>query len=71
MITKDEITKSLTQVIKKKDEVIVIYSDISQLLNKFENNNNLISEILNLIESFITKNRTLILFHQSIVKKSI
>lgn len=61
MISKNEVTKSLNQVIKQKDEVIVLYSDISKLLCKFEYNNNLIAEILNLIESFITKNRTLIL----------
>ena len=39
MISKNEVTKSLNQVIKQKDEVIVLYSDISKLLCKFENNN--------------------------------
>jgi aminoglycoside N3'-acetyltransferase len=61
MITKNEITKSLNQVIKQKDEIVVIYSDFSKFLDKFEKHDDLISEILDLIENFITKNRTLIL----------
>jgi aminoglycoside N3'-acetyltransferase len=61
MITKKEFVESLHQVIKKKDEIIVLYSDISKFLDKVEYNKKLISEILDLIESFITKNRTLIL----------
>jgi len=61
MITKNEFIKSLAQVIKQKDEIVVIYSDVSQLLIKFEFNNNLTSEILDIIENFVTKNRTLIL----------
>ena len=61
MITKKEFHRSLNQVIKKKDKVIVIYSNTSKLLNKFEYSKKLVPEILDLIENFITKDRTLIL----------
>ena len=61
MISKKEFIKSLSQVIKKKDKIIVIYSNTSQFLNKFEYSNKLVPEILDLIENFVTKNRTLIL----------
>ena len=61
MIFKNEFIKSLKEVIKKEDHVIVIYSNASKLLNKFKYNKNLISQILDLIESVISKDRTLIL----------
>lgn len=61
MITKKEFIQSLRNVIKKEDKVIVIYSNTSKLLNEFTFDKNLVPEILNLIENFITKDRTLIL----------
>ena len=61
MITKKDFVESLNQVINKNDKVIVIYSGISSFLNKFEYQKNLTSEILTLIENFITKDRVLIL----------
>ena len=51
MITKKEFHRSLNQVIKKKDKVIVIYSNTSKLLNKFEYSKKLVPEILDLIEN--------------------
>lgn len=61
MVFKNEFIESLKEVIKKEDQVIVIYSNASKLLSNFKYNKDLIPEILNLIESFITKDRTLIL----------
>ena len=61
MITKKNFVESLNQVINKNDKVIVIYSGISSFLNKFPYQKNLTSEILTLIEDFITKDRVLIL----------
>ena len=61
MISKKEFIKSLKEVIKTEDEVIVIYSNASNLLSKLKYNKKLIAQILDLIENFISKNRTLIL----------
>ena len=61
MITKNDLVKSLGQVINKNDKIIVIYSGISSFLNKFSFNKNLTSEILNIIENFVSRKRTLIL----------
>lgn len=61
MISKNEFIKSLKEIIKKDDKVIVIYSNASRLLSKFKYNKNLVSQILDLIESFVSKDRTLIL----------
>ena len=60
MITKKDFFESLNQVIHKNDKVIVIYSGLSQFLNKFSIKKNLVSEILTSIEKFVTKDRTLI-----------
>ena len=61
MITKKDFVESLRQVINKNDKVIVIYSGFSNFLNKFSYKSDLIPEILNLIEKFVTKDRILIL----------
>ena len=61
MINDNQFLKSLKEVIKKNDEVIIIYSNLSQLLNKFKFNNNLLPHVLDLIENFVTQERTLIL----------
>lgn len=61
MISKNEFIKSLKEVIKTEDEVIVIYSNASKLLSKLKYNKNLIAQILDSIESVISKDRTLIL----------
>lgn len=61
MISKEKFNQSLNDVIKKNDEIIVIYSGISKFLNKFEYNKNLVSEILNQIENFVSNERTLII----------
>ena len=58
MITKKDFVESLKQVINKNDKVIVIYSGISSFLNKFPYQKNLTSEILTLIEDFITKDNS-------------
>ena len=60
MINNKDFIKSLDQVIKKDDKVIVIYSGISSFLNKIEYKKNIVSELLSLIENFVTKKRTLI-----------
>ena len=60
MITKQDLNESLNQVISKKDKVVVIYSGISKFLHKFSYKKNLISEILDTIEKYITKERILI-----------
>ena len=60
-IIKQDFVKALKQVIKKKDKVIVIYSGLwSFIFNIKFKEKNIARELLNLIEAFITPNRTLI-----------
>ena len=61
MITEKILLDSLNEVITKKNKVIVIYSGLWTFINKIKfKNPNISKTILNLIEKFIGKNRTLI-----------
>ena len=61
MITEKILLESLNEVITKKNKVIVIYSGLWTFINKIKfKNQNISKTILNLIEKFIGKNRTLI-----------
>ena len=62
MITEKVIIESLSEVINKKNKVIVIYSGLWTFINKIKfNNTNIAKTILNLIEKFIGEDRTLII----------
>ena len=62
MVNENDIRKAFQEIIAKEDEVIVLYSGISNLITDINfKNKNIPKTLLNIIEKIVTKNRTLIL----------
>jgi len=62
MVNEEDIRKAFEEVIAKEDEVIVLYSGISNFITDINfKNKNIPKILLNIIEKIVTKNRTLVL----------
>tara|TARA_B100000989_G_C19428130_1_gene421744 strand:+ start:48 stop:860 length:813 start_codon:yes stop_codon:yes gene_type:complete len=60
-INEESIKSAFEKVILKKDKVIILYSGVWSFINKLEFKNDIGKKILQIVESVVTKERTLII----------